>query len=285
MKRKATIFCALLTVTLLSAFSAQSENLRAYYEQQKIEIVSTFQAPEPGTKLTIVLVSDGEIQGTLVKLTDTELTLMTPEGETLYPQTALTKSSRTKLFAADYADAEARKRTLLRKKELQTEVAANTHKGQITVSAKTETDIDSTKEKKKNKTTTTKTKSVVMELTITTRNKTSHTDTYQLEWFVFSRSVNDREITTHDSGVEEITVEAGKPLTHKIKAKPITEITVAKEDKKPQVSGDKKAGYLVLLKHGDTILNKQSNSKTFLTDAGIEKARNSKSTSSKRKKK
>ncbi|MCK4563902.1 MAG: hypothetical protein KAU94_04435, partial [Verrucomicrobia bacterium] len=80
-------------------------------------------------------------------------------------------------------------------------------------------------------------------------NKTTHPDTYQLEWFVFSRPVDSREITTHDHGIEEITVGVGKSLKHLITAKPITEVSVAKEGKDPKTSGNQKAGYLVLLKH------------------------------------
>ncbi|MCK4563901.1 MAG: hypothetical protein KAU94_04430 [Verrucomicrobia bacterium] len=77
---------------------------------------------------------------------------MTGAGEVTHPNSALAKSSRAKLFAADYADAEARRRTMIRKKELETEALANMHDGRISVSSKTETDLDSTRKKRKAKT-------------------------------------------------------------------------------------------------------------------------------------
>ncbi len=288
MKKRNTTLCTLLICTLLSTLPAHAEDLRAYYEQQRAEIAPTFQAPEPGTEFSIALTSGKKIHGTLVKLTHTEVTLMTDTGEVTHPNSALAKSSRAKLFADDYAKAEARKRTMAHKKELEIEALANIHDGRISVSSKTKTDLDSIKKKGGKTTTTTKTKNVVVELTITTRNKTTHPDTYQLEWFVFSRR-QDREITTHDHGTEETTVAAGRSLEHLINAKPITTVTTSKSGKngkkKPKKdSGEKKAGYLVLLKHGDTILDKQASSKTFLTDAWLEKARNPKRASSRKKK-
>ena len=50
MKRRIPTLCALLICTLLSTLPTHAEDLRAYYEQQKAQIASTFQAPDTGTK-------------------------------------------------------------------------------------------------------------------------------------------------------------------------------------------------------------------------------------------
>ncbi|MCK4563900.1 MAG: hypothetical protein KAU94_04425 [Verrucomicrobia bacterium] len=57
MKRRTPTLCALLICTLLSTLPTHAEDLRAYYEQQKAKIAPTFQAPEPGTELSIALTS------------------------------------------------------------------------------------------------------------------------------------------------------------------------------------------------------------------------------------
>jgi hypothetical protein len=290
-KRMALSYALIISLVSLS----YSEDLKAYYERQKAEIAPTFKAPQLGSEISITLAAGQARTGILMKLTDTNVSIMTDAGSVVYKKTALHDSARAQLFSEDYADAEALKRTREYKQKLHIEnikeEQAGVHDGRISVSAKVEKESDKEVEEdeKDNEktgnttttTTTTKTRTETQKFTSTISNNTTHPDTYTVEWYVYAKTLIAERSSLHDSGSEKISVGARKRERLDISAKPCTttEVTVDRtssnssnsNDPKITKSGSESAGYLVLLKFGDTILDKKASSKSYLTNEWIEK--------------
>ncbi len=102
--------CALLACILASVLTSRADDLKAYYEQQKAEIAPTFKAPELGSDITVTLASGKKRNGILMKLTNTEVSLMTDAGSVVYKTTALHETSRVQLFADAFAHTKALER-------------------------------------------------------------------------------------------------------------------------------------------------------------------------------
>jgi hypothetical protein len=160
-----------------------------------------------------------------------------------------------------------------------------THVGRISVICKVEKKCDRKMEEKEieNKNTHrtvivrtfTKTKSKTPTLAVTIYNRTTHPDTYMLEWYSFAKLPTGDQINTNDSGSENITVGVRNQCKESITPKTmvLTETTIEREnenggtsDPKVTEKGRINAGYLVLLKHGDTILDRKASCKKYLTD-------------------
>jgi hypothetical protein len=227
-----------------------------------------------------------------MKLNHTEVSLMTDAGSVIYKKTALHDSSRTLLFAEDYAHNKALERTRAYKQQLHAEGVkeqlAGTHAGSISVTSKVEKKSGKEIDEDKNdqtgtirSTTTTKNKHETQKLTVKISNITTHPDTYTLAWAFFAKPITGGDVSIHDNGSEDITVEARQRAQHAITAKMLTatETTIdqnssnSKNPKDPKVkkSGQKPAGYVVVLKHGDTVLDKKASSSTYLSDGWLEK--------------
>jgi hypothetical protein len=288
-----TIFYTVLTGIIMLAPPGHSEDLKAYYEQQKAELIPAFKAPQLGSELTLRLAAGQTRTGILMKLTDHDVSLMTDAGSVTYKKTALHESSRAQLFADDFAHIQALERTRAYKQKLHTEhlekQQTGIHDGRISITSKVEKDSEKEVEEdeKENEntgdtlttTTTTKTRTEIQKLAVTLSNNTTHPDIYTLEWYFYAKSLVAEQTSLHDSGTEKISVGAKQRERFDITSKTYTttEVTVDRESsnsgntKDPSVthSGTENAGYLVLLKYGDEILDKKSSSKSFLTDEWI----------------
>ena len=163
-----------------------------------------------------------------------------------------------------------------------------THAGRLSVICKVEKDSDRNEEETERPnritgdiviiTTCTKTKSETPALAVTISNNTTHPDAFTLEWYSYATLPGGKNIITNDSGSENITVAARGRCKESItpRTMTLTETTVEIEyangdvsDPKITETGRIYAGYLMLLKHGDTILDKKASSKNYLTDQWI----------------
>jgi hypothetical protein len=297
MKHRLAQIMALCACLLLSQ-TTFGEDLKAYFEKQKTEIAPTFQPPELGNEITLSLAAGQQRSGILIKLTDSAVSLMTDSGLMVYKRSNLHDSTRALLFAEDYAHAKAIEKTREYKQQRHIEnikeQQAGTHDGRISVASKLDKKSDKTidEDKRENpntgdtttKETTTRTKTAIQKLSVTIANNTTHPDTYTLEWYILAESVSGGEPSTFDDGSETITVGAGKRVRHEIESESMvaTEVTVERissagsSGQDPQVTarGNEPAGYVVLLKYGNTILDKKASSKSFLTDEWLNKIQN-----------
>ncbi len=289
MTRKITLLYPLLAGLLAFSWSIQAEDLKAYYDQQKEEIAPSFKAPQLGTEITIILAAGQKRIGILMKLTDSEVSLMADAGSVTYKKTALHETSRTQLFADDYAHAKAMERTQEYKQQLHqeglAEQQAGLHEGRISVSSKI--DKDSTKEveedEQENKngdtiTTTkiTRTQTAIQNLKITISNNTTHPDTYSLEWYFLGQTLVSETVGIHDSGTQNITVDARKRTQHTAESKAfvIEKISVNREssnsgssrDPKVTETGKEIAGYVVLLKYNGEIIDQKASASVYLSE-------------------
>jgi hypothetical protein len=295
MKGKPLLACALLAIALASTQADQGDDLQAYYEQQKAELAPEFQPPELGTEFAF-LTADGQKQlGILMKLGANEISVLSGSKMVVYKRSALHESCRALLFAEDYAHAKAIERTLAYKEQLHVEgikdEQASTHDGRISVSYKVEKGSSKAVEEDEREnestgnttttTTTTKTRTEVQKLAVTLSNNTTHPDTYTLAWYFYADPIGPAGIAVHDSGSEKITVDARQRVRRDLSSKMLTEIeeVVDREssggnysiDPKVTTTGKESAGYLVLLKYGDTILDQKASSNTYLSKEWLEK--------------
>ena len=116
-----------------------------------------------------------------------------------------------------------------------------------------------------------RTKSETPTLMVTICNNTDHPDSYSMEWYCFARTVIGDQIITHDRGSEEVHVKARKHCKKTITFKPITYLEESTQrgespDVKVKEGGMENAGYLVILKYGDVILDKEASSSRYLAD-------------------
>ncbi len=284
----------LCTCLLLSPL-AYADDLKTYFEQQKAEIAPTFQPPALGNDITLTTTAGQKRNGILIKLTDDAVSLMTDSGLKVYKRNTLHDSTRERLFAEDYAHAKAIEKTRKYKQQLHLEnikeMQAGAHDGRIAVTSKLDKKSDKAVEKDERenentgetttKITTTKTQTATQKLTVTITNNTTHPDTYTLKWFILAQSVSGGAPKIHDKGSDTVLVDARKRVRHEVTAEEIvaTEVTTERESSNgysgqdPQVNarGSEPAGYVVLLTHGSTILDKKASSKTYLTDDWLDK--------------
>jgi len=274
-----------------------AEELKAYYEKQKAEIAAKFTPPELGIETTITLLGGKKRTGILMKLNAAEVALMTGAGMVSYKPEALDDSTRVRLFAEDYAHLKAVEKLNEFKQQRFIEnihaEQAGLHEGRISVSAKTEKDSDrrvEEEERESRKTgasttirTTTKTETEIQKLTITVANNTTHPDTYTLSWYFLARSVGGDRIRVHDRGSQEIAVPARQRERVSVSSQACIEETIEVErssseggggqDPKISTSGTESAGYVVLLKHGDTLLDAEASASTFLSEEWMKRFR------------
>jgi len=266
-------------------------------EMIRAQLRERFQAPDTGSEITVRMAVGTTRTGIMTALTEDSVTLQIGKMSLTYKSSALHKKTRYILFADDYADARLgehmRKLQLQRhlqhaesrQDDAQKHIPEVKHEGRIAVLSKVakKSDRDVKEEEKVGKktgetrtiTTTTKTRSETPKLTVTIYNPTTHQDTYTLEWYCFAKPSHGDRITARDRGTEKITVGSRKRVRHDIIAKAMVtrETTVDRENanghsQDPYVSetGEECAGYLVLLKHGDIILDRKASSKKYLTN-------------------
>jgi hypothetical protein len=111
MNKTTTLLCSLTAGFFIFTLPLHGEDLKAYYEQQKAEIAPSFKAPQLGSEITISLAAGQKRTGILMKLNDSEVSLMTDAGSVHYKKSALHEISRASLFADDFAHAKAMERT------------------------------------------------------------------------------------------------------------------------------------------------------------------------------
>ena len=283
---------AMFVVVGLSLATFAEEDLKAYYERQLEEVAETFVAPQLGSQVSIRLASGVERTGILLKLDADSIKVMTDNATMDYKRTALHEATRTKFFADDYAKAEALERTRAYKEKLQAEnmaeYYADLHEGRISVNAKVDKDSDKNVERDERElkngetlttTTTTRTYTEIQNLKVTVANNTTHPDTYSLVWAFFGNSVESDTISMHDNGKRSVTVPSRQRELVEIASEPfvVEKATINAEnsgssqssDPRQTESGTEVAGWLVVLKYGNEILDIQSSSKTFETDEWI----------------
>jgi hypothetical protein len=295
----------LLTTALLLSFCCSTraaEDLKVYYEAQKAEILPSFKAPQLGSEVTLKLASGQSRTGILMKLSPVSLSLMTETGNATFQRMALHESSRAVFFAEDFAHVAALEKTREYRqevmKETQAEEQANIHDGRISVSAKNtktnekdekveETENKRTGEKRK-QSTVTRTYGETQQLKITVYNSTAHSDTFSLEWFFFSKNVakggteKEREKDKKDdvpklqnSAKKQVTLDGLAQLEIEINSNPYvvtrTETSTGGNSgrNEPRTTGAESAGWLVLLKYNDEILDKKASAKSYLDDDWI----------------
>lgn len=295
MKRIHALAYTLAASIFVCPGATRADDLKDYYERQKAEVMPSFKAPEPGSEITIVLMAGQKRTGILMKLNAEEVEIMADAGSLTYRRGALHESTRTQLFAEDYANAIAIERTRAYKQELLSqqlqEEQGGLHEGSISVTSKVDKTFDKAEEndEKENKqtgdtitiTTTTKTTKETQQLAVTVANTTTHSDTYTLAWYFFAEPLADGHATVHDSDSATITVEARKRIRHNIVSKPFTIVETAVQRENPTYShtqdptitksGQENAGYLVLLKYGDAILDAKASSSTYLSQEWLDK--------------
>lgn len=109
-------------------------------------------------------------------------------------------------------------------------------------------------------------------LEITVSNTTSEQDIYQLEWYFIGRdAAGEDKPFLCEKGSKELTVSGRSKIQHSITSQP----AISSETKNAGYSGDLLGfaykGYVVLVKHGDTILAKEGSNSSFLKDKWLEK--------------
>ncbi len=281
---------------LIPSGYAQGEDLRAYYEQKKAEVMPTFTTPELGSEVTLKMASGQTRTGVLMRLNAEEISIITDAGDTVsYKRGMLHESTRAQFFAEDFAHVKAMELTRQYSKEIQlgalAEEEANTHEGRLDVTAKTEKKADTEKEEKEGENresektvtrTTTRTEIQSQILTVSISNLTSHPDTYSLHWYFISEDAAGDKISVHESGTKKVTVDARKRITETVKSKDYkwvkastvhTGATGYSSEPRIKESGEEPAGYLIILKYNDEILDAKASSKTFLGEEWMQKVR------------
>lgn len=293
---------ALLGISCCQTYGA--DDLRAYYEKQKAAVLPMFQAPALGSQVTIRFKSGESRTGILMKLNAGSLTLMSDSGMSRdYQRTALHDTTRTQFFAEDYAHALAVEQTRRYKEqqhqENKAEQEAGVHDGRISVSFKTEKDSDKKieEQEKENKNsgntnssrTITRTSTEIVKLKVNVANVATHPDAFTLKYYFFGESIakNMKKKKGDDEAVkpgalsiknkdqQNISLAARGRQTIEVESEPFiitkTEIENHKGivNRDPSVTGDESAGWLVILMHGSTILDKKASHSEFLSDEWI----------------
>jgi len=285
MKLKIIMLMSLLLLPLVSR--TEQVDLKKYYEEQKALLRDEFQAPKKGEEISLKLTNGKVRRGKLELLTTDTVTIKMDVGLVTYSRRMLDKFTRAKLFAEDYAEYYAIARTRALKNKLEGnprqigEERVHLARLNIKCDLKKDSDREETVEETIRAITSisTKTKTENCNLKISVFNMTPHDDTYTLEWYFIKTPVingNKGEPVLGDKGSMEITVPAKQKIVHEVNSIDFVwkEVTVEREDQdsgyisEPKIndSGDEYKGYVVIIKHGDEILDEKSSSKTFLTD-------------------
>ena len=272
-----SIYCGALLGFWMLAMPAQAEDLRTYYEQQKLELAKTFVAPEAGAEITLVLLDGEEKSGVIRHLSETGVQILSDNALVTFRKHELDEASCAQLFADEYAHVEAIKRTRAHKQGSAVRTQRNTHQGKLSVL--TEVERDGTRDvKNKDHTdgatteTETKTQTEVRNLKISVANRMAHPDTYTVKWYFFAQDMNKDSIYIQSRGSKEIQLKGREQVKHTISSEGCTTKKVArnytaccgKSTSSEKKSGVMERGYLVVLKCGDEVLSREASSKHYL---------------------
>jgi|GEM_PF-5330945 len=290
--RKLLIFAAFLSLCVRVS-GVSGEDLKVYYEQQKKELAATFKAPLLGSQISLRLSTGQTRSGILMKLGADSVSILLDNGTMVdYRRSALHDEAKAQLFAEDYAHALALEKTREYKEQQELENLAEYHAGlheaRVYVNAKVDKDTDKNVEEDERDlkngetmtvTTTTRTYTEIQQLKVSIANNTTHPDTYTLAWAFFGESVASDTISIHDSGRRQVSVEARKRKDENITSEPFV---VEKEtrnttntgsnssaDPRTSESGTENAGWLVVLKYGNDVLDMKGSSGSFETEEWI----------------
>lgn len=273
---KNRFYCGALLGFWMVVMPVQAEDLKAYYEQQKLEIAKTFVAPEAGTEITLVLLDGKEKSGVIRHLSDTGVQILSDNALATFRKHELDEATCAQLFAEEYAHAEAIKRTRAHKRGASARAKTNTHSASLSVISKNkrtsfnETENEEVEEGAWN--IETKKRNEVKTLSISVANRTSHPDTYTLKWYFYEQEVGKDNITIQSRGSEEISLNGQQAVKRKIVSKEYVAKTVTrnwlaccgKSSSSQKKSGKQERGYLVVLKCGDKVLARKASSKLYL---------------------
>ena len=270
------------------SIAASPEEIKAYYEQQKKEIATTFTAPRLGSEVTLRIASGSTRTGILMKLTDDSLSVLTDKGAVVYNRSMLHDSTCALFFAEDYAHEKALERTKEFRRQLQldelAEYHADLHEGRIAVSAKAQKSSDKYVEEDERETnsgdtittiTTTRTFRETQKLTIRIANNTVHPDTYTLKWCFIGKSIPSDAQQVHDSGSKQVMVEGRNQKVESITSEPfiVERVEINRQnsggnsgDARIMESGQEGNGWLVVLKYGNDVLDAKASSSSFLSE-------------------
>jgi hypothetical protein len=163
------------------------------------------------------------------------------------------------------------------------------HLGMVTAKVKVKKDSDKTVESSEKEmpvgtlvtTTTKRIEEEIQILSISVANQGPKQDTFELCWYFLCRLQDGSDRRVYDKGTKTIVLNPRQQVSHSVVAEKISvvEQTVEKENEEtgnirdPVVTsyGEKVEGFVVLLKHGDTILDKKSHDKNYLTNQWLSK--------------
>ena len=277
MKNKFLFCSALVGFWMLAAPAQSTEDLKAYYEKQKAEIEKNFTGPELKSEITIVLKDGEEKTGVLRQLSDNGVQVLADGVLATYRKRELSEASCAKLFAEEYAHAEAIKRTRAYKRGHAQRVQLNTHKGSLSVITRTERDGSrdvTNKEHEDGATTETETKvqTEVRTLKVSVSNQTTHSDRYTLKWYFFAQNMGEEDVYIQSRGSKVIDVKGKSRVKHEVASQGCSVKKVAhnytaccgKSTSSEKKSGVLEKGYLIVLKCGDEVVDRQASDKRYV---------------------
>lgn len=168
----------------------------------------------------------------------------------------------------------------------------------------TERELKQTGEKRRI-VTTTRTDSETLSLNISVANTTTHPDTYTIDYYFFSKSVAKGDETPAEKKKKKKKEQAGETeglINNQIRLKSKSSrsltvparsresISIASEpfevqrveidngsgysgNRAPRITGTESAGYLVVLKHGTTVLDRKASARSYLDEEWLSKIR------------
>lgn len=297
------------TLVCADAFADARSEALAFYRERKKELIGTFTPPEKGTDITVTLKSGITKTGKIASLTKQMLTIEGDDLTfTTLSKDDLAPESQQILFAAEYADAKAKEEAREYAQELRKKNAAKRKEENRVREAtlRVSYDVDKGKPEKDEqseeydhsngetyeRSVTVKTTSETPTLKIIASNKTKHEDEFTLEWYFILKPVQQGrkgDPACFEKGSETIKLGPGQQINRTITAKKILKETEveqyderdderdnAQEKKrkgknkdKKRSSGDVAEGYVVLIKHGDEIIDKKSNENIYISDVWL----------------
>ncbi len=276
MKNRVFFCSALVGFWMLAAPAQSTEDLKAYYEGQKAEIAKNFTGPELKSEITIVLKDGEEKTGVLRQLSDNGVQLLADGALVTYRKRELSEASCAKLFAEEYAHAEAIKRTRAYKRGHSKRVQGNTHKASLRVNPTNKrTSFNETENKEVDEgswNNETKTRNMVKTLTVSIANQMTHADTYTLKWYFFAQALDQDNVVIQSRGSEEIKLGGRQQVKRKIVSKEYSTETITSNwtaccgmsTSSQKRKGVEERGYLVVLKCGDEVVDRQASTKRYL---------------------
>lgn len=277
MMMKNTILCAVLAGFWMLVSPAQSgEDLKAYYESQKAELVKSFTAPELKSEITIGLANGEEKSGVLRQLSDNRVRILADGALLTYGKHELNEATCAQLFAEEYAHAEAIKRTRVHKRGSATRSQKQIHKASLNVgSTNQRTSSNQTENKEVEEgswNNETKTRTLVKTLEVSIANQMPHADTYTLKWYFFAQKLGQDQVVIHSQGSEKIKLEGKQLVKRKVMSEAYATDTITrnweaccgKSTSSQKKSGVEEKGYLVVLKCGNEVVVRKASSKLYL---------------------